>query len=691
MKRLSNYINFIILSILLAIFFITNIPSHISTQITSILPNGENKALLKEFEKLNTTKQLFVAYKGDNTITLDKLKNIERMLLKHKNIHPFTQTSANKIFEKKYYYLTHKFNETKYNSLDIVTELSLLHKQILTSPFSVSLDTTDPLNLFEKNSTLRTSYVKIKNYGYLTILQLDKSINNFTAYKEIYDFAQNLKKTDTNIEVFSTLFYFVENQEKIKNDVNIIITFALSILFILYIVILRDIKLLIQTITTLGSSIIFAILISILLFDEISIFTMIFGISISTIAIDYMFHNYMHGYYEQNKVTLNKDVFFGMSTTVGALLILSFVDFSFIQQLTVFSICALLFSYILFTFLFPYLNIQPQKPSKLIQNKFTIKPLYITIISIILITLAISNLKIDFNIKNLDIDNKELQSLDNFFNKHINKDKKTAVLLYASSIEELVNYSHNLQIKYPKIQNPLANIPTSNSFEIFDTKRLKELNKKLNENANKIGFRKNFFQNSYIVPQNTPQYTLEALAEFPISQYKNLFISYAIVANNDYKNIIQEPYIKALSFKELFQKDLTKSLKTLQYLSFVALLFILIMLYIAVRNNFMKALNYILFPIAITLLVSFFIELNILHIFMMIIVISISIDYGIYMSNTNLSSNTQKAIFYSLLSTFAGFGVLIFSKVNALFSIGLIATLGIVSLIILLLTHKVPR
>ena len=690
MKRLSKYLNFITLFILLAIFFASNVPKHISTQITSILPQGENKALLREFEKLNTNKQLFIAYKGENKNTLHSLKKLEKQLLKHKYIEPITNSTINKEYEKRYYYLLHKFDETKYNSLNIKQELTNIHQKIITSPFSFLLNTIDPLNLFEKNSIQKSPYIKIENYGYIAILQLDKSVNNFAKYKEIYNLVQNLKQTDANIEAFSTLFYFVENQEKIKSDVNSIITLALSVLFILYIVILRNFKLLVHTVTTLSSSILFALMISAFIFNELSIFTVVFGISISTIAIDYMFHNYLHGYYEQRK-PLNKDVFFGMSTTLGVFFILSFVDFSFIQQLTTFSICALLFSYIQFTFLFPYLNIKSTQTTYTTKNRFILKPMYITLVSVVLIALTIANIKIDFNIKNLDVDNIELQSLDNFFNKYINKDKKTAVLLYANSIEDLVNNAHKLQSKYPNTQSVLSNIPTKSSFEKFDTKRFERLNQTLNIVATEVGFRENIFQRSYKLQSDMPKYSYQELQKFPISKYENIFISYAIVPNSDYKNILKESYIKPLSFRELFEKDLTKSIKSLQFLSIIALVFICIMLYIAVKDRFFQALNYIIFPIAFILLVSFFVKLNILHIFMLIVLISLSIDYSIYMNNSTLPNNTQKAILFSLISTFAGFGVLIFSSVNALFSIGLIATLGIVSLIILLFTHKVYK
>jgi predicted RND superfamily exporter protein len=72
----------------------------------------------------------------------------------------------------------------------------------------------------------------------------------------------------------------------------------------------------------------------------------------------------------------------------------------------------------------------------------------------------------------------------------------------------------------------------------------------------------------------------------------------------------------------------------------------------------------------------------------MFILLSISIDFGIYMASKNINKNSYKAVLYSLLSTFAGFGVLVFSHINALFSIGIIATLGIAAVTFLLILLK---
>jgi predicted exporter len=75
---------------------------------------------------------------------------------------------------------------------------------------------------------------------------------------------------------------------------------------------------------------------------------------------------------------------------------------------------------------------------------------------------------------------------------------------------------------------------------------------------------------------------------------------------------------------------------------------------------------------------------NILQIFMLFVIVSLSIDYGIYMSQKGVSIQTQRAILFSLMSTFAGFGVLVFSSIGVLFYIGEVATLGLLAIFILL-------
>src|SRR5690606_24210638 len=109
-----------------------------------------------------------------------------------------------------------------------------------------------------------------------------------------------------------------------------------------------------------------------------------------------------------------------------------------------------------------------------------------------------------------------------------------------------------------------------------------------------------------------------------------------------------------------------------------------ILLLIITRKKFFQASLFLLFPLAIITLFALTTPLNILHLLMIFVVMALCIDYAIYTAY-HLDTNTKNAIIYSLLSTFAGFGVLIFSQMSALYSIGSIAALAIASLLVLLI------
>lgn len=687
MNKQIKYLNFIIFAVLLLFFSLSSTQKNISTNILSILPDGDNKELLKKFENIHNTKLLFIGYKSLDKNSLEKLKQIEKKLLENQHIKKLAKNKLIEEYEKKHYYLTNTIDTKKLEKLDTHKELQTLYQQIVAAPFNFQIDTKDPLNIFQKNSAVKSLYFKIKEYGYITILQLDNSIDTMQEYQELYDFTKKIQLEDSNIELFSSLFYYVESQNKIKRDTNTIIFIAVFILVILYLLILKNLKLLLNTLVTLGSSILFALIVTVGIFGELSIFSVIFGISISTIAIDYMFHNYMHGFYE-NKKTLNKDVFYGMFTTVGAFFILSFCEFKLIEQLSFFAVISLFFSYLQFSFIYPYLGFIPPKNILKYPKIFFVKPSYITLLSLVFIVFSLFTFKFDLDIKNLDVQNKKLQQLDEFFTTQINGDKKIAVLIFGNTLKELIENGHTLVNKYPNSFTNLTKIPLEKDLQILEQYDFDKINQELNSIAPQVGFRAKMFQDSYKQEKTLPQYNFEQLKEFGIAQYKTQYISYVIVSKKNYNEILQEPFVKSLSVKELFQADLKNTFESLKLLAGFTILFILFMLYLSVKRNFFKALNYILFPLGIIGILAYFIEFNILHIFMMIVIVSISIDYGIYMNNTTVDTQTQKAVVYSLLSTFAGFGVLIFSSLNALFSIGIVATVGIVAIMILLLLQN---
>jgi predicted exporter len=162
------------------------------------------------------------------------------------------------------------------------------------------------------------------------------------------------------------------------------------------------------------------------------------------------------------------------------------------------------------------------------------------------------------------------------------------------------------------------------------------------------------------------------------------FYTIATIELSDIKHLKENEGITLIDSATLMKSSLTGMFENLLFylfLSFVSI--VLIILFIAKRKAIL-ALNFILFPIAMILLYLSFIQVNIMHLFSIIVIVVAGIDYGIYMSKEN-SSSTNEAILYSLLTTFSGFGILVLSSIGAIHSIGEVITLGILSIFFLIL------
>jgi len=165
------------------------------------------------------------------------------------------------------------------------------------------------------------------------------------------------------------------------------------------------------------------------------------------------------------------------------------------------------------------------------------------------------------------------------------------------------------------------------------------------------------------------------------------YLTFCMINSRDYEAVMQHDYVESLSLKERFEEMMKSSIDRLIELGILSLVVIMILLYIITKRAFLYALVFLLFPMALVALYSYFVPLNILHLFMLFIIVAIGIDYAIYLAHER-SLLTKQAIMFSLVSTFAGFGVLIFSNINALFSLGMVSTLGVLAIFILLMFMK---
>ncbi len=270
------------------------------------------------------------------------------------------------------------------------------------------------------------------------------------------------------------------------------------------------------------------------------------------------------------------------------------------------------------------------------------------------------------------------------------------VIIKAKNIDQLISFNEQIRTIDTNSKSSLNNLISKESFlkkreELFKLE-LNKIKKDINTFSVQAGFKSNSFNDAYTYELEVPKYNYKQLVNYGISiqKYKDEYISYSLISQEKLDEVLKLNFVYAINLKTLFEKDLEKDLDKMISLGLLALTFIVILIALITKEKVIYALSFLILPSAFIFTYLSFIPINILHIFMFFIILAISIDYAIYSTKDN-SISTKKAIIFSALSSFAGFGVLVFSSTPSLYSIGSVATLGIIAILILIFFEKVKN
>ncbi len=664
----------------------------------------EDRKLYELSEKFQYSKTLLVAVKGFKKKDLNKLNKIKNELALNPNltIKDYINNKSLQEFKNKYRFYINDINDKNSSKIDVKTKLTNIYNEMISSTFYFNINKNDPLGLLKSNTSMKGVKLKDGNlilgeYGYLSILSIE-SKNNEKSRIKIYNDIHNISSKYENTKVFSTMFFYVENSQKIKQDVRIIIITSMVLLSILYLIILRNIYLFINVALTLVTSVIFGQIFITYIFDNTSIIALVFATAVTSVSIDYMFHHYLHNYYD-GKFGFNRSVFYGYITTISAFILMSNIQFPLIQQISIFTIISLSVAYIHFAFIYQYLGIKHIKVAQTKHSIFSLKiqGYKIILFSLILIILSLFYVKYDFNIKNLDYQNIKLIQTEKFFRTNLNQKGNRSILITGETINSVIKNAkiikkidQNARVAIASLLDEDEYLKRLKIIQDFDFKALKT---NIEQYSSQIGFKNNYFKNSYndnLIYPNSPKYTQKMINDFGFDLIKDgdKYITYAIVSSKKMDELLDLKFVKNVSAKMLFENSLSKINNQLVLFGTLAILLIIFILAIITQKRFFQAFSYILFPISLMICYGYFVPLNIMNIFMLFVVIAISIDYGIYMNESNITHNTFLAIIYSLISTFAGFGVLVLSDINSLLSIGITTIIGICGILFLLVFQK---
>ena len=703
MKLGTKSLNILLFAIVGTLFFVYQNSVHVSTNLLSFLPEGKSKEAFEIYSHFKNSKEVLIATEGFDKASLAKIKTIEEKLLATELLKLESSITPNaKLIEYTKNNAFYLKNINKEGSVNIPETLKALYEKMTNNPYYTTIDASDPLGYFSPKEqkipiNIRDGHLALGDFGYLTVLSIKDTSNTIESYETIYTLVHQTLNGVQNVRVFSPTFYFVENAQKIQEDVTFLIVLSTILLLVLYIFIIKNIYLLINTIATLATSALLSFLIIGMIWSEVSVFVLAFGNAIGTLAIDYMFHYYFYGHYE-NKKKFNTSVFYGFLTTFGGFLIFAWVDFPLIQQVCVFAMISLVLSYFQFVFLFPLIGFKKAQPYARFHVSIPLPYRAIALLSLLAIVLSVPFLHLDTNIKNLDYQNVSLMKEETFFKDAIKKEGFMPLLIEANSIDELIAHSHTIQKSFKNATAPLSYFFDKAFYEQrkqeLEALHVNEKKAQIEAEATKLGFREGFFQNAYneaLLHPNYQELSLETLREmgFDVLFQEGKYYTYALVKNSDRSLVTHFTFASSIDAKEMFFNALEKIAHQLFVGGIVAMAFIFFMLWMVCRKTIALSASFVLLPTALILLFALTGTFTIAHIFMLFIMMLFGIDYGIYMSSEeSFKDGTRSAIFFSIIDTFAGFGVLIFSDIGALHAMGLVSCIATGAILILLMGRK---
>ncbi len=663
--------------------------------------------------------------------------------------------------EDDYTNLAHKLNadsitniiENNYKTL--LSPAGLITKQYLVKdPLSltpVGLKKLAQLQLGD-NYDLYNGFLVTKDHKNLLLFITPALATNETAENTIFvqqleqlTTALNTKYETVNAALFGSTLYAVANATQIKQDIQLTISIAMSILLIILVLFYRKITvpLLIFTPTIFGALLAIAILY--LWKGQISAISLGIGSVLLGITLDYSLHILTHFRNNRNIETLYSDVslpiLMSSLTTAVAFLCLLFVKSEALNDLGVFAAISVIGASVFALVFIPQayrFSTQKETSKKTIidtVSNFNFHTSKIIIGSIVIACCVGLFLfkEVGFN-TNLSAMNfqpeglvKAEADLDRINN---NSAKSMYIVSHGTNLNEALNANNNLHqilavkksnqelINYSSIGGVVLSqevqeekIRIWNSF--WDNQRRETAITLLKENGIEKGFKPEAFDSFYtkIKQSYTPiaYQEYKAIKELYLDEFVSEQEGFATVvtaikvkhenadqigkALNTQKNTV---VIDRKQLNEQLLGNLKNDFNSLISYSLIAVLLLLFFFYKDVVLTLLTAA-----PIAITWVITLGImrlldiDFNIFNVIISTFIFGLGVDYSIFITNGLIKEyeygvkelHTYKtSILLSVITTVLGIGVLIFAKHPALRSIATVSLIGIITAVMVSFT-----
>lgn len=688
MRKLQNFLLLLVVLVVGALVYEwgkIDYKSKISLEVLDLFPQSQEREWVDLHRKFGDSKFIYVA--SEDSKSFDEFLKEVLFLPNIKTIHRKIEPNATfKDFIANNYFYLGEFKANSQSSTQMAQTL-LQNSQL------PSFNPFDPLSLISIPSIHRDFFLQGVPYVIIEMKDSDAlSVHNL--YKDFVPLAQKYHIK----HYFSPLFMSVENPQLVLDEVNVLMGLAGAFFLVLYFVILRMPFLTFNMIATIIFSNIIAILVLIYTFPQVSIMSLSFGVGISNICIDYMMHHHFLYYYQNKKIKFNTSVFYGFLTTLIGFFVCLFVPFPLLNQLSLYAIINLSVAYLIFAFMYQSIGFaKPKFYHSLKKITFPHFPVIILLfLSLIAGGVAFTHLKADFDLSKLDYQNKEMNEQKDYFSPL--SQNYTPYLIFAPSLDLLIAKAREINRIDPSNPVALGILPTKSevkkreryfkSMSFFDfTKRYKDALYEL-ERSDKTLSQTLAMSYRYIPSwqENLNLQTLQSLGFF-ILLYKGQY--YIQAQSTDIAKLKHLQGVNLTQTQEYISTitgSIYAPMVSILTLAFVAMI---ILLALSTRGEFLNALTFILFPFcSVMLYLSLTTPINIMHLFALLIIVVVGVDYGIYHTKEGNALGATHAILFSTLTTLFSFGFFLFSKTRALSSFGEVIVLGMSCLLFLIFFQK---
>ncbi len=538
-------------------------------------------------------------------------------------------------------------------------KLNSLKENIKTSALYTPINIDDPLDILptkRPSITSNNGYLTLDSGNYLLISMLKT-----TDTADIVSLANTLNSLH-NITAFSPQEYHHHNQVKTKKNVFLLISIGLFLLFALYYLVLRNLKLIILHFCVQIPVFIVASFFVFTYFGSIHIFTIAFGLSFSSIGVDYLLHNYLGGYLKNKKLSL--EVFFGfLSTFLGFVVLFFLLDMMILKQIALYSSISILLNYLIYSFAFQKLNIGSKKRDINIVVA-SIKGRYFVIFTAIIAIYSLFLYRTDLDISTFKLPAPHIDKRADIFTSNISKSE---YFYDASSFEKIYAKCESLKNQIDSFESFCDNCTLHR--DVLE-KKLQGIKSTLQKEAELLGFKDGFFEDSY-----NPKLIAKECKKQDVIKIEDRYYAKASANRSDVD--LGHNLISPL---EIAKKEISNNQHNL-YISFTTFFILLTSLVLIFSKNRVVSMIFLITPLVFAVFATLTIygALNILHIFSLMLALLVLVDFSLYVNN----KHGRESIFYAALTTLFGFGILVFSSLPALFSIGVVISSAMIGVLVL--------